>query len=185
MKSARFQYWRNKQNWSFYELAFLLKGYEPVALSKVDSKHYPMIKMALDDMKVYATDYCRTHRIVLDIEFGTQSDLLDQYHPTSTLLKWVNGLEGIKIHEKFITLIKTDQKTKSTASNKSQVIRERKSLLVIIGALSKELKLNLSKPYAAAKVIEKMLELDGLKLGTSTIAKKLEDVLAVQEERKT
>jgi len=63
--------------------------------------------------------------------------------------------------------------TEAGGPEKPLASRERKTLLTIIAALAKEAKIDITKPYEGANIIEAMTDQFGAHVDSDTIAKKL------------
>ena len=94
MKPARFRHWRNCKQWTIYQLALLLRGWEPVAISGLDIDQREKMSQEIEDWKTYALDCpCRQ----TNYELGKTSDFYSTKYSSSELLDWASKLEGIEI----------------------------------------------------------------------------------------
>ena len=104
MEPARIQFWRNKKQWTLNELAFLLKGKEPVpflemlpesaAKKEITQLTHDLYEFAAHDRRMQTSDphtgkyVAPTHSI-----------------DSRTLLQWVSQLEGIEIPKQLTPLL--------------------------------------------------------------------------------
>ena len=186
MKPACFEFWLATRIWSFYELAFLLKGFEPVPMKEVDSAHTSEMRETLVKMEKRAVLFWRSHNLVPPLEFGLVQCPLEWSYDSRALLKWAESLPGIKVPTKLLSLMKPDQHKIRTKDSINTSKREKNNLLLIIGALADLQKLDITQPTKSADKISVNMETRGIEgPSVQTIAKRLAEVAEIQEDRKT
>ena len=185
MKPAYYKYWLATNNWSFYQLTFLVRGFEPVPMARVDVALQSEIREALNDMENWAEAFWESHGLVPPLEFGHAQCPLEWTYDSTALIIWAKSLPRVNVPTELLSHIDQNRGTPETKKARSPSKREQDNISLILGALLDLAKLNTTNHSSAAKKIKAQIERQGIDgPGVETIVKRLNEIPRVMEGRK-